>query len=414
MSDKWAKGNNDEVSIRTVYEKFAKTNSTAEQEALCYSAIDEIDPNIRFCAYKLQLSGGQDVEGIVGKHQGPGMDQLKEQLAKISDDKSKDQTLKTFVWRDKQFTIKNQSLAQSVIKAQDTRKSIQPNDASAFDAVLSAWAEADKLAKKALKDDKEATAKVTSSKSAKATEDLNNLFTFVEYNLFGSSIERNVCLVEQAVEKKPQYAVKLYDDILKNLEYIWELPQVKDDMSLDGELNVLSLYYKGCRCVQVASAYNEMKKTPESLAIYQRGQTYVVQAKQALSQIRSFAQDALLKVTDSDLADLEQAIRSGTWKSRATWYLENGSDSDEHVSEKMQQLDLNTTETLLEHLDSYPSSINPSHLVEFPPKFQPVACKPFYFDLAANFVKYPEESLAARTEKSSGSGSGFWGIFGRK
>lgn len=360
------------------------------------------------------MSGGQDVEGIVGKHQGPGMDQLKEQLAKISDDKSKNQTLKTFVWRDKQFTIKNQSLAQSVIKAQDTRKSIQPNDASAFDAVLSAWAEADKLAKKALKDDKEATAKVTSSKSAKATEDLNNLFTFVEYNLFGSSIERNVCLVEQAVEKKPQHAVKLYDDILKNLEYIWELPQVKDDMSLDGELNVLSLYYKGCRCVQVASAYNEMKKTPESLAIYQRGQTYVVQAKQALSQIRSFAQDALLKVTDSDLADLEQAIRSGTWKSRAAWYLENGSDSDEHVSEKMQQLDLNTTETLLEHLDSYPSSINPSHLVEFPPKFQPVACKPFYFDLAANFVKYPEESLAARTEKSSGSGSGFWGIFGRK
>ncbi|KAF1798711.1 hypothetical protein FB192DRAFT_1430019 [Mucor lusitanicus] len=412
----WQEAMNQFVESRTVYEKFAKANSTAEQEALCYSAIDEIDPNIRFCAYKLQLGSGQDVEGIVGQHQGPGMDQLKEQLAKVSNDKSKDQTRKTLVWRDKEFTIKQQQLAQSVIKAQDVRKSIQPNDASAFDAVVSAWAEADKLAKKALKDDKEATAKVTSSKSAKATEDLNNLFTFVEYNLFGSSIERNVCLVEQAAEKKPQHAVKLYDDILKHLEYIWELPHVKDDMSLDGELNVLSLYYKGCRCVQVASAYNDMNKTPESLAIYQRGQTYVVQAKQALSQIRSFAQDALLKVTDSDLADLEQTIRSGTWKSRAAWYLENGSDSgdQEQVAEKMQQLDLNTTETLLEHLDSYPSSINPQHLVEFPPKFQPVACKPFYFDLAANFVRYPEESLAARTEKSSGSGSGFWGIFGRK
>lgn len=407
--------------IRTVYEKFTKINSTAEQEALSFSAIDEIDPNIRFCAYKLQLSGGQDIDGIVSKHHGPGLGQLKEQLAKIGDDKSKDQSLKTLMWRDKEFTIKNQGLAQSVLKAQDLRKSINTSDASAFDAVLSAWAEADKLAKKALKDDKEATAKVTSSRSAVATEDLNNLFTFVEYNLFGSSIERNVCLVDQVVEKssgkKPQQAVKLYDDILKNIEYIWELPQVKDDMSLDGELNVLSLYYKGCRCVQVASAYNEMKKTPESLAIYQRGQTYVVQAKQALSQIRSFADDALLKVTDSDLADLEQTIRSGTWKSRAAWYLENGSDNnddEQQVSQKMQQLDLNTTETLLEHLDSYPSNINPEHLVDFPPKFQPVACKPFYFDLAANFVKYPEESLAARTEKSSGSGSGFWGIFGRK
>ncbi|KAI8635959.1 hypothetical protein BD408DRAFT_426909 [Parasitella parasitica] len=413
----WQEAMGQFIESRAVYEKFAKTNSTAEQEALCYSAIDDIDPNIRFCAYKLQSSDGQDINGIIGKHQNPSMEQLKEQLAKIGEDKSsKHQSLKTLTWRDKEFTIKNQTLAQAVLKAQDARASIQTSDASAFDAVLSAWTEADKFAKKALKEDNEATAKVTSSKSAKATEDLNNLFTYIEYNLFGSSIERNVCLVESA-EKKPQQAVKLYDDILKNIEYIWELPHVKDDMSLDGELNVLSLFYKGCRCVQVASAYNDMKKTPESLAIYQKGQTYVVQAKQALSQIRSFAQDALLKVNDGDLGDLEQRIRSGTWKSRAAWYLENGSgDSDEQqVSQKMQQLDLSTAETLLEHLDDYPSSISPENLVDFPPKFQPVACKPFYFDLAANFVKYPDESLAARTGKSAGgSGSGFWGIFGRK
>lgn len=180
-------------------------------------------------------------------------------------------------------------------------------------------------------------------------------------------------------------------------------------MAFDGELNVLSLYYKGCRCFQVALAYNDMKKTAESLALYQRSQTYVVQAKQGLSQIRSFNEDALLKVTEGDLSELESSIRAGSWKARAAWYLENGSEEQE-IS---QHVDLENTDVLLNHLDTYPSTISEKHLVDFPPKFQPVAVKPFYFDLAANFVKYPEDALNERTNKSSGGG-GFWGLFGRK
>lgn len=153
-----------------------------------------------------------------------------------------------------------------------------------------------------------------------------------------------------------------------------------------------------------------MKKTPESLAIYQRAQLYVVQAKQELAQIKTFSQDALLQISESDLANVENIIRSGTWKSRAAWFLENGQEED--VTEKMDQLNLDA-DALIHQLDSYPSVIQPTHLVDFPPKFQPVACKPFYFDLAANFVKYPEQSLNERTEKTAG-GSGFWNIFGRK
>lgn len=155
-----------------------------------------------------------------------------------------------------------------------------------------------------------------------------------------------------------------------------------------------------------------MKKTPESLAIYQRAQLYVVQAKQGLAQIKSFSQDALLQISETDLANVENIIRSGTWKSRAAWFLENGQEQEQDVTERMDQLNLDA-DALINQLDAYPSVIHANHLVEFPPKFQPVACKPFYFDLAANFVKYPEQSLNDRTEKNTG-GSGFWNIFGRK
>lgn len=186
-------------TYRTIYERFAKDNSNAEQEALCYSAIDDIDPNIRFCAYRLQLN--DDIENIASSHYSGALDA---QLASIGHKKEAG-AAKTMTWRDKEFTIKNQALVQAVEKAQESKD----------------WTEAEKLTKKALKEDKEATAKITSSKSAKATEDLNNLFTYVEYSLFGSVIERNLALIGQA--EKPQQAIKLYDEILQvrkwNREY---------------------------------------------------------------------------------------------------------------------------------------------------------------------------------------------------
>ncbi|KAG2195646.1 hypothetical protein INT47_002885 [Mucor saturninus] len=380
----WQEALDQLTESRTIYEKFAKLNSNAEQEALCYSFIDTIDPNIRFCAYKLGIN--KEIDDIVSSYHS---DALNAQLATIQSNK-KETVTKFMTWRQKEFTIKVEALVQAV----------EEKD----------WSEAEKLIKKALKEDKEATAKITSSKSAKATEDLKIIFTMVEYNLFGNQIQRNLASI--ANTDKPQQAVKLYDDIMKNIEYIWELPNVRDDLALDGELNVLSLYYKAQRCIQVALSYADMKKTPESLAIYQRAQLYVVQAKQELAQIKTFSSDALLRVSESDLLSVENIIRSGTWKSRAAWFLEHGSQDQDEVTEKLDQLNLDA-DALIDQLDAYPSVIQPNHLVDFPPKFQPVACKPFYFDLAANFVKYPEQSLNERTEKTT-SGSGFWNIFGRK
>ncbi|KAI8081834.1 uncharacterized protein B0P05DRAFT_508635 [Gilbertella persicaria] len=373
----WQEALSQFIESRTIYNRFAQNNQP-EKEALCYAAMDEIDPNIRFCAYKLQLE--QDVEKLVSEHHDSSLDA---QLNQVISESRQQQPL---TWREKTVQIKHPALAEAIQKAQENNS----------------WTETEKLAKKAVKEDKEATAKVTSSRSAKATEDLQFLFTFVEYHAFGSLIQRNLKLVAQA--DKPQQAIQLYDDILKNIEYMWELPNVKDDMAFDGELNVLSLYYKGCRCVHVAHAYSNMKKTPESLALYQKAQSYVVQAKQGLSQIRQFAQDALLKVTEQDLSELEQSIQSGSWKSRAAWYLEHG--ETEQTTETLEDL---TSGALINQLETYPSHISPQRLVDFPPSFQPVACKPFYFDLAANFIKYPEQSIDERTEKTS---SGFWGIFG--
>lgn len=71
--------------IRTIYEKLSKAGSS-HQETLCQSAIDDIDPNIRYCAFKLKLgtdnsTGVEDLVKItVGKSKGVGLDLLEAEV----------------------------------------------------------------------------------------------------------------------------------------------------------------------------------------------------------------------------------------------------------------------------------------------------------------------------------------------
>lgn len=193
--------------------------------------MDEIDPNIQFCAYKLQLGGSgsaQDIETLVNNlkqnnQTAAGMDLLEAQLSKVCQEqrKEKAQALAHMTWRNEQFNIKNPQLADAIVKAQaTTSSSLQDHSKSVieqFDQVLSDWADAEKRIKKLLKEDKEAISKVTSSKSAKATKELECTLTFVTYHFYSYSIQRNLALMEEIKSSggKIQNRIKLWDDSLK-------------------------------------------------------------------------------------------------------------------------------------------------------------------------------------------------------
>ncbi|CAO3591463.1 unnamed protein product [Absidia cylindrospora] len=439
----WQQAIDQFVEARTIYERFANNNSTGHQEALCYSAMDDIDPNIRFCAYKLQLSGSgsaQDIESLVSTlKQQPGrnvtgMDLLEAQLAKIGQEGRKEQVqaLAHMTWRDERFDVKNTQMADAIAKAQATTTSASSGGneggvVGRYDGVLSDWADAEKQIKKLIKEDKEAVAKVTSSKSAKMTRELEWVHAFIAYHFYAYSIQRNLALMEEtkAANGKVQNLIKLWDDILKNVEYMRYLPCVKESHDFETELDILANYYKAQRSVLVAVAYVEMQKTPEALALYQRAQTYIAHTKQGIQHSRGFADDSVLKVLMDDVAQLEQTVRTGIWKARASWYLANNEmDVDEDqpeqaqesvLTKKMEQLELNATDetALIQRLDVYPTSLaGPNavpHLIDLPPSFTPVPCKPFYFDLAANHIKYPS---ALDERASADKSSGLWKFFG--
>lgn len=191
------------------------------------------------------------------------------------------------------------------------------------------------------------------------------------------------------------------------------------------------------RCILVALAYVDMQKTPEATALYQRAQTYVLHTKLGLQQSHGFADDSVLKVTLEDIDQLEQTIRTGIWKACASWYINNNNENESSldgdgdvdmdkkknnsmeqvITKKMNQLQLNVSDeaALIKRLNVYPSTLtgnDPSkvpHLIDFPPSFTPVSSKPFYFDLAANHIKYPT-SLEERAK--SDKPSGLWKYLG--
>ncbi|CAO3629335.1 unnamed protein product [Cunninghamella blakesleeana] len=432
------------VEARTIYERFGNS-SNAHQEALCYASMDEIDPNIQFCAYKLQLGGAngstQDIETLVStlKQNNSSNHLLEAQLAKVCQEqrKEKAQALAHMTWRHEQFSIKNTDLADAIVKAQTTTSSSLENNnnhssiVEQFDQVLSDWTDAEKRIKKLLKEDKEAISKVTSSKSAKSTKELELALTYVSYHFYAYSIQRNLALMSEikSIGGKIQNRIKLWDDILKNVDYARDLPYIKENHQFENELDILSNYYRAQRCILVALAYVDMQKTPEATALYQRAQTYVVHTKLGLQQSNGFADDSVLKVSFEDVDQLEQSIRAGVWKATASWYINNDVDMDnndngnnnnsieQEITKKMKKLQLNVSDeaALIKRLNDYPSSLTGNdsskvpHLIDFPPTFNPVSSKPFYFDLAANHIKYPT-SLDDRVK--SDKPSGLWKYLG--
>jgi len=123
--------------------------------------MDEIDPNIRFCAYSLR--GVVDVEELVKMSAAKkGSDVLMREIEHLITQtrQAKAQDLKSISWRSKTLPLRNAKLATAILAAQDAAAELSELSESTsevkleqFDKVLQAYAEAEKHVTKALKED---------------------------------------------------------------------------------------------------------------------------------------------------------------------------------------------------------------------------------------------------------------------
>ncbi|GET01708.1 signal recognition particle subunit SRP68-like [Rhizophagus clarus] len=416
------------AAARTIYEKLSKAGSS-HQEILCQSAIDDIDPNIRFCAFKLKLgtdsnTGVEDLVKItIGKNKGVGLDLLEAEVESVlaQTRQEKAAALTSISWRGRVVPLKNADLAICILRAREATTNLEnASDANAeeatkmelFDFLLEAYGDAEKFAKNAVKEDAEATAKIKSSKSEQISADLNFVYNYVAYNYLSRRIQRNLMLVsslqlslenhehveERFIGGKYQDIVKLYDNVLQSLTEIGDLSAVQNDVNLSREIDSKIWYYKAWRTLYVASAYSALNKEWEAILLYERAKEYNAQARASLSQL-ILDKDDILVVTSKEISELENILRGLKCKARAAWHI--GLDSN--VTKKMSELsfddkskadgniDNREEPSLNKRLSQYPSSLSMKNvrLIDFPPEFTPIPAKPLFFDIAFNYVDFP-------------------------
>ncbi|KAI9021107.1 hypothetical protein DFJ74DRAFT_671910 [Hyaloraphidium curvatum] len=332
-----------------------------------------------------------------------------------------------------------------------------------YESILEAWWEAQALAEGDLREDELATAKVKSSKSAETTTQLKNVLSYVAFCRNMRTVDRDMVLMRGLERKlaatgssevagaadstgrkkrrmlkkgaqsgqlagaaRREDLVNLWDSIVQNYTEIKNLPFVQNDAAL---LTVVAGHLSLARankCLQLATLQSD---AAAGLALLARALSF-------LSSTRSELDSALRRVgklptAEEDretitsmkerLDEVERAVRLERTRIKAR-AVEAEQNAVGKVSRQMADIKLDGASAdsgskegaaarqrpLIDRLDTFPDDLvldprNPN-LVDFPPHFVPVPCKPLFFDLAAGHIEYPLEAIAARGRKQLDDG----------
>ncbi|TPX59749.1 hypothetical protein SpCBS45565_g07664 [Spizellomyces sp. 'palustris'] len=474
---RWEEAFDKFATARVIYQRLAKAG-TAQQEALCQSAIDSIDPSIRFCAYNLKIKGAQNLEisSLLEQRDESAQSELRilearvgSMLSDISTEQN-DGTLK-IRWRGKIIPTRNEKLVEAIFETVKTFEGLKgstplpmlldgTSDTAVTDAhlerfekALASAAIAIHLAKEDVKNDELATAKVKSSKSDQNSANLQLALAYVTFLRLSISIDRNLELIEIAKSKrngqgrfkgtkkgaKPEDIVRFYDAIIQGLDDMKKFSVVDSDLAFHSFLSAKSHMYKAQRAAFIAQTYSSLDKHGEALALYERANEHVVHAKaQAEGAARhdTGAGEDMRQLRDKILRT-EADIRGGKIKEQGKWYLEQhqGGVSVDGISKGIQNIELNdgsskSQSPVTSRLNTFILDFdcgNPN-LIVLPPVFQPAPCKPLFFDIAYNGIDFPVSNIERRStgserrrrgeseeeEKAKGIMGVLSGLWGRK
>ncbi|CAH2302124.1 signal recognition particle subunit SRP68 [Pelobates cultripes] len=410
---------------KTIYEKLASA-FTDEQAVLYNQRVDEISPNIRYCAYnigdKTAMNELMQMRLRTGGTEGLMAEKLE---ALISQTRAKQAaTMSEVEWRGRTVPVKIDKVRIFLLGLADTEAAIaQAEDEETkerlFETVLSECRDAIQGVREELKSEQRQRDVLLDGETGKVSN-IQFLHSYLSHIKLSTAIRRNESMASalqkallrqpQAEEDgkrspRPQDLIRLYDIILQNLAELTQLPGLEDDQSFQKEIALKTLVYKAYRCFFIAQSYVLVKKWSEALVLYDRVLKYA-------KEVRNKAGDGKKSLKDlPDVQDLIMQVNAEKYSMHAAAIL----DSSE-VPEDISPLQVKESKPLSDRLDNFfldPSLVTKhASLVRFPPDFQPIPCKPLFFDLALNHVALP--SLEDKLEQKSKSGlTGYIkGIFG--
>ncbi|XP_012517695.1 PREDICTED: signal recognition particle subunit SRP68 [Propithecus coquereli] len=409
---------------KTIYEKLASA-FTEEQAILYNQRVEEISPNIRYCAYNIGDQSAINELMQMRLRSGGTEGLLAEKLeALITQTRAKQAaTMSEVEWRGRTVPVKIDKVRIFLLGLADNEAAIAQAESEEtkerlFESMLSECRDAIQAVREDLKPDQKQRDYTLEGESGKVSN-LQYLHSYLTYIKLSTAIKRNEnmakglqkALLQQQPEDdskrspRPQDLIRLYDIILQNLVELLQLPGLEEDKAFQKEIGLKTLVYKAYRCFFIAQSYVLVKKWSEALVLYDRVLKYANEVNSDAGAFKNSLKDL------PDVQELISQVRSEKCSLQAAAILDT---NDSHQTETSSQVKDN--KPLVERFETFcldPSLVTKqANLVHFPPGFQPIPCKPLFFDLALNHVAFPplEDKLEQKTK--SGLTGYIKGIFG--
>ncbi|XP_037545915.1 signal recognition particle subunit SRP68 [Nematolebias whitei] len=407
---------------KTIYEKLASA-FTEDLAVLYRQRVDEISPNIRYCAYNI---GDQNAINDLMQMRltGGGGGMMAEKLeALITQARTKQAaTMSEVEWRGRAVPVKIDKARIFLLGLADNEAAIaqaanEETKEHLYETLLAECRDTIQAVREELKSEAKQRERSSDGESGKVSN-LQFLHSYLTYIKLCTLVKRNESMAHtlqaklketEADENKrgprPQDLIRLYDIILQSLAELSTLQGLEEDHSFQKEVSLKTLVYKAYRCFFIAQSYVLVKKWSEALVLYERVLKYAKEVQSKAKGLNNSLKDL------PDVQELIAEVNAEKYSLQAAAIL----DTDEPPEVSTQQQVKDST-PLCDHLDTFRLDNTlvgkKPNLVQFPPDFQPIPIKPLFFDLALNHATFPPLDDKVEQKGKGGLTGYIKGIFG--
>lgn len=385
-----------------------------EEEQIIYRAkVDELTPSLRYCAYN--IGGNASMDDLLEMRGQGVLNNLDELIAQTKTQSL--ETLQTTEWRGRKVTVRPEKVRLFLISIQDLAKTVdKAKDNQAKIEIIENVLIDCKDAITAVRDEIKQDPKLRTAGEEGALTGIQYLLSYLSYTRLILTLERNLYMVAQAKQNyeeyngerqgpgegkrvRPQDISRLYEIILQNIVELQQLQGFENDSKYQSEINELALAFKAFRTYYIALTLINLKRWKEAVALYERSTKYAKEALQS-NKMNQFN-------LRSELTELVKTIDGSRFSAHAYSVLEDDSTDSSALYGKVSK----TTKPLYERLSEYREdqsllTKNPN-VFKLVPEMEPIPCKPLFFDLALNFIEFPDLDDKIQDPKKGAGISGF-------
>ncbi|GBP38399.1 Signal recognition particle subunit SRP68 [Eumeta japonica] len=374
---------------------------------------EELKPSLRYCAYNI---GDESAAGDLLAMRGQGLiENLDTLMAQAKESRSG--IMHEVEWRGRRVTVRPEKVRLFLIALQDLDKSAASAEKieAKIDILENILMDC-KDAISAIKDEMKNDQKLKTTAEGQMSS-IQYLLSYLMYLRLMRTIERNNLLVQQAEDARrkniqidgkkvrPQDLTRLYEIILQNFIELQQLPGFENNSSYQEEIETQIKVYRAFRSYYIAQVLTGLRRFREALAMLERSNVYIMES------ISSNLSD---KVLLDKLDILKKDIESCKFEVHADSVLEDDDDLDEETKYTSSGKAYKEKKPLVDRLDDYKEESqaltkNPN-IYKLPPPMEAIPCKPLFFDLACNFIEFPNLDEKTGTADSKKQGAGLTGL----